>query len=253
MQNVQSYYIESGSFLSLSNIFKLPILEKIRLLNITFNNYFGNNIGFFIFSFLFILFMFWRFFGYSKTKICLVFILEFFTFFCAKFFSGGIVFCFYFFFLWKLGKSDKNFLYLKYLFALWMLTGVFLLQLFGRIPWRAHFGDGLILAIIILFLFQDFYLKSSNKRRIEIILYLFFSLSLFFCFLNWSYVGYNWKKVEASVLKQKEMGVEDIVVDKKLFHSFYKKDWDEPHSGEKNWWVNRVYAQYFGVKTFDIR
>lgn len=127
-------------------------------------------------------------------------------------------------------------------------------QLRGSIPYRAHFGDGLILATMMLIMIKDFYVsntKLQSKLRVGTISVLFISLVI--CLGNWGYVRYNWEKVEGLVYEQKMDGKTSVVVPKELFWSFCRKDWDDPHVNQSDWWVNQAYARYFGVQSFDLR
>lgn len=79
-----------------------------------------------------------------------------------------------------------------------------------------------------------------------------------FCALQALFVIYasldmrlKWERMLATIDTQKALGKQEIIVNKEVFHSFYKNytDWSNP-AQNPNEWPNTSYARYFEVEKF---
>ena len=118
-------------------------------------------------------------------------------------------------------------------------------------PHESETGDNLLLFTLILLFFRDFYKTCNKQILLERSLITILALSTALCFVNWAWVGYKWHKLQESIVAQKAVGVQDIVVSKKVFKSYYKTNWDLPQN-DANFYVNQNYARYFGIKSFRV-
>lgn len=242
--------IDGGGFIPLKDLFSLGILKQMILLNETLTNFYHR--GFVIFYCCFLVFFIYK----MKIKMniwrsLILIIFAFLSIVIARHISGLVVFGFVFYLIWKLTRYEKKYYLFLFLFAVWMLIALVLLQLRGDIAQRAHFGDGLILGVLMILMFRDFYQVSIHKIFLQRGLIVALVFSLIACFCNWAYVGYNWKKIEAMVEEQKAKGAKEIVIPKNLFYSYYSKGWGEP--GVDPNWINSAYARYFGVDKFTVQ
>lgn len=244
-------FLESNAFIPLGKLLHMSLVEQIKLVNQVFSQYCYR--GFAIFSFFFMFFYCWKK-QYSLKKIVLVLIILPVVWIFAKHVSGLVVCLIGIFFMYDLVKQDRKYLFLLFLYIAWIFIGATLLQLRGSIPWRAHFGDGLLLAAMILIILKDFYINiPSMQGRLMCGVNIVLFVSTIACMANWGYVRWNWEEAVDIVERQKIEGQEHVIVPEKLFCSFFRKDWEGPHVNETTWWVNQVYARYFGVKTFDLK
>ena len=245
-------FIENGSFLTLGMIWKMSFFEKLKLLRQTFNHFCstGFNVFFAFFSCFYLYKMQIKLKIYQYFLLLLGFIL---SLVFAKYVSALVVFAGVFYLIWKMQKTlGRQYLIYFILFGIWSFIALILIQLKGSLPWRARFGNELILFVMIVLMFRDVYTQSHFKQRIEKILCIALAGSTLLCFANWTYVGYNWNKVEKIVQEKKNQGIDEIVVSIKYFKSFYNTDWDMPNEDPK-WWLNSVYARYFGIKSFSVQ
>lgn len=244
-------FLESNTFIPLGKLLHMSLIEQIKLINQVFSQYCYR--GFAIFSFFFMLFYCWKK-QYSSKKTILILIILPVVWIFAKHVSGLVVCLIGIFFMYDLVKHDRKYLSLLFLYIAWIFIGTTLLQLRGSIPWRAHFGDGLLLAAMILIILKDFYINiPSMQGRLICGVNIMLFVSTIACMANWGYVRWNWEEAVDIVERQKIEGQEHVVVPEKLFYSFFRKDWEDPHVNETAWWANQVYARYFGVKTFDLK
>ena len=60
----------------------------------------------------------------------------------------------------------------------------------------------------------------------------------------------KWRRMEQSIMAQKNEGIFNVIIDKNTFISKYWSygDWGNP-TEDKNDWVNVSYADYFGVES----
>lgn len=244
-------FIREGSFLPLIDIIHMSIIEKIKLINEVFCRYYYR--GFAFFTYFLLWFYCWKMKVSVKNIVIFSLILPL-SWVFAKHVSGLLVYLLFGFLIWQLAKQEKKLFLLFGLYCVWVAIGGVLIQLKGSLPWRAHFGDGLILATMVILMLREFYLANPKYQvKLQLGASLVLVFSVLGCFANWAYVGYNWSKIEEIIKTEKQKGNTHVIVPQELFTSFYRKDWDEPHVNETNWWVNQVYARYFGVESFDLK
>ena len=108
---------------------------------------------------------------------------------------------------------------------------------------------GLLLACRII---QHLFSQAHNKIQYGILACCF----VYGCFVLSAYVDTHmkWNKMSKYIEEQKSQGVEDIVINSKYFHSFYKRygDWQNP-GDDPEVFPNPDYAKHFGVRTFRVQ
>lgn len=143
-------------------------------------------------------------------------------------------------------------LFIKFL-LLFVLYGVFVgTTIQVGIPDRARLMFVLIVAAMVMFIYQHFVAVSGEKtrkyRKWIIVLVCGYALFVLSAYVDgWL----KWERMLDSIKEQKLQGKEDIVVSASTFQSFYRKygDWGNPGE-DPSVWPNTTYAHYYGVKSF---
>lgn len=239
-----------NGFVPFKVFFSMNFLEKIMLFNEVMTNFIKR--GFAIFYCCFIAFFVYK----MRIKIsfwrCIAFVgFIVLSLVVARHVSGFIVCGLVCYLMWILARHERKYFLFLLLFLIWMLIALTLFQLRGDIAHRAHLGDGLILATLIVLMFRDIYHFVRYKNFLEKFLGGLLVVSVVACFCNWAYVGYNWHKVVKMVEEQKSRGIREVVVPEEFFYSYYSKGWGAPDK-EPNW-INLVYARYFDVDKFIVK
>lgn len=240
---------ELGIFISIASFLKLHFTDQILWINHSFNNL--DSKGFRVFLALFA-----GFFTYKRSiplrYLPLIFLFVFFGAIFTRHIAGIVVYGAILLGLIYLAKQiDKKYYFCALLFGAWILVGLITFQMANGLPTRARLGDNLLLFALILLFFRDFYKTCNKQILLERSLIAMLALSTALCFANWAWVGYKWHKLQESIVAQKAVGVQDIVVSKKVFKSYYKTNWDLPQN-DANFYVNQNYARYFGIKSFRV-
>ena len=143
-------------------------------------------------------------------------------------------------------------LFIKFL-LLFVLYGVFVgTTIQVGIPDRARLMFVLIVAVMVMFIYQHFVVVSGEKtrkyRKWIIVLACGYALFVLSAYVDGRL---KWERMLDSIKEQKLQGKEDIVVSASTFQSFYRKygDWVNPGE-DPSVWPNTTYAHYYGVKSF---
>ncbi|WP_305862927.1 DUF6056 family protein [Helicobacter cholecystus] len=243
------------SFVTIKEFFQAPLLDELNRINATLNASCRKSFGFFFIVLL------WFFLWKKKITLQKTLVLGMFSSFLAI----GLYFLLktsfalplYLIVLGMIGvliKENLRYSLFGVLFIVWLLIGLMLVQFHGQVGLRARMGEGLILATMILIMFKEFYLSLNQTLWIKRIVLSVLALSLIANLANWGIYRYHWNQIVLIVNEQKRVfgSNADIVVSKKLFYSFYDKDFgevgDDAQSGN-----NQAYAKYFGVRSFVVK
>ena len=147
--------------------------------------------------------------------------------------------------LFKNEKENKNsLLFVIFLCSTYIICAFSTLQV--GLPHRARLGDISIIIMMIIIFYKIFKMQFLNKAILGITL-------IYGIYVGSAYIDHRlkWSKMIASIEKQKENGIRDIVVDKNTFKSFYKnfENWGNPDNNPATW-PNGTYARYFEVDSF---
>ena len=132
------------------------------------------------------------------------------------------------YFYHKQGKADMQALFVKLLsaFVVYILLVGTTIQV--GIPSRARLAYVLVMAVMVIFIYQQFMLAYIDGRL-------------------------KWNVMLDSIATQKREGKDEVIVKASTFTSFYAQysDWGNP-GDNPNEWPNTTYAHYFGVKAFRV-
>ena len=147
--------------------------------------------------------------------------------------------------LFKNTNENKNsLLFVIFLCSTYIICAFSTLQV--GLPHRARLGDISIIIMMIIIFYKIFKMQFLNKAILGITL-------IYGIYVGSAYIDHRlkWSKMIASIEKQKENGIRDIVVDKNTFKSFYKnfENWGNPDNNPATW-PNGTYARYFEVDSF---
>lgn len=249
--------IEKGSMLNLSELLDMSFWDKLLTLDMTFSHY----TTILTFRVFLIVFFFFYLFKTAKTLkihhwiIGILLIIPYFILLkhTNVFLSLGTIAIILALSI-KLAIQDKKYYWLASLFGIWCLIGVTLIQLTGTLPARARLLDSLLLIIMILKMFEEFYCASPQRITKAIGILLAFGIT--FVGFNAYQTAYKWNHLKQFIAQEKSLGKQEIIIpqkDKKQFFASQKyfKDFGSPEDDIENW-HNRAYARYFDLKSFKI-
>ncbi|MBD5165201.1 DUF6056 family protein [Helicobacter sp.] len=248
--------IEKDSMLSLSELLDLSFWDKLLTLDATFSNYITTPFRVFL-----IVFFFFYLFKTTKTLkihhwiIGALLIIPYFVLLkhANVFLSLGTITIILVLSI-KLAIQDKKYYWLALPFGIWCLIGTTLIQLTGSLPARARLLDTLILIIIILKMFDEFY--CANPQRITKVIGILLIFGIAFVGFNSYQTAYKWNHLKQFIAQEKSLGKQEIIIaqkDKKQFFApqKYFKDFGSPADDIEHW-HNRAYTMYFDLKSFKI-
>lgn len=161
-------------------------------------------------------------------------------------------FVYFIYFYHRQNNIEMRNLFMKLLLA-FMLYCVFVgTTIQVGIPDRARLMFVLIVAAMVMFIYQHFVAVSGEKtrkyRKWIIVLVCGYALFVLSAYVDGRL---KWERMLDSIKEQKLQGKEDIVVSASTFQSFYRKygDWGNPGE-DPSVWPNTSYAHYYGVKSF---
>ncbi len=157
----------------------------------------------------------------------------------------------------KIDKENKKYFYIiaATLFVEFIFIGA-TIQVY--IPKRASFQYTLLNTILIIINMMYFYNAIQNRNKLlifisssSILITILFSI---FVITDATIMNKKWKKMEASINKQKSEGISNIMVDKDTFISKFWSygDWGNPTEDTEDW-VNKSYSNYYGVETIVVK
>lgn len=253
-QNRSALAIEEGYFISLPELLNLPFIDKLLQINTTFNH--AYSISFTAFFIVFTLFYI------LKTNKALriyqwIALIPFLiaTIIWCKHICALLVFCLILALMIKLAKKDKRYYGIALIFGAWVFIALILIQLGGNIPTRGKFGNNLLLFILILGMFKEFYSANPQKTSKAIGVLLVFGIA--FVGFNTYQVSSKWNHLKQFIAQEKSLGKQEIIIaqkDKKQFFINpikYFTDFHNPKNDIEHW-QNRFYARYFDVKSLKI-
>lgn len=241
------------NFVTISEFFKASFFEQIGRINFTFNEACRKSFGFFLLCLSW--YYLWKKYGWTRKTLLLGVFLSFLiviVYFLLKNYCALLLYGCVLFMLIEMTRIDKRFLFFIVIFIAWMVTGLLLVQFKGHVGLRARIGEGLMLSIMLILMFRDFYQQIKYKKFLEKIVVFVFSVSVVANLVNWSYYAYEWQKIVQQVNEAKKNGNLDIVINANQLYSFYVKDFGEIGTNPQSP-MNLHYAKYFGVNSFTAK
>lgn len=249
--------IENGWLLSLSELLDLSFWDKLLALDATFSHY-TTTLAFRVFLITFVFFYLFKTTKTLKTYHWIIGILLIIPCFILLkhtniFLSIGTIAIILALSI-KLAIQDKKYYWLALLFGIWCLIGTTLIQLTGSLPARARLLDSLILIIMILRIFDEFY--CANPQRISKAIGILLVFGIAFVGFNSYQTAYKWNHLKQFITQEKSLGKQEIIIAQKDKNNFfapqkYFKDFGSPADDIEHW-HNRAYAKYFDLKSFKI-
>lgn len=125
------------------------------------------------------------------------------------------------------------------------------------IPRRASFQysilDFILIAVVMVYCF-DYFKHCFKIGLVAFICCLIINLSIVsFVSFECYHMRIKWDLMLESIKEQKNNGIKDVIVDEHTFKSKYwgYGDWENPEKDSDDW-VNKLYADFYGVDTFNI-
>ncbi|WP_300897113.1 DUF6056 family protein, partial [uncultured Helicobacter sp.] len=160
------------------------------------------------------------------------------------------------YFYHKQGKADMQALFVKLLsaFVVYILLVGTTIQV--GIPSRARLAYVLVMAVMVIFIYQQFMRMLSSARLIRGIQVALIAITCVYgAYVLGAYIDgrLKWNVMLDSIATQKREGKDEVIVKASTFTSFYAQysDWGNP-GDNPNEWPNTTYAHYFGVKAFRV-
>lgn len=242
------------NFITVGEFFRASFWDQLMRINQTLNAGCRKSFGFFLL--VLIWFFLWKK-GFEKKKILIYGIFSsivlIVVYFLLKQSFAIALYVVTFVLIAELMKISKHYVLFLCLFVIWVFIVLTLVQFHGQVGLRARLGEGLILATMIVLMFQEAY-RASQKLQTFLTKTVWVALcgAVMVNLVNWGYYAYQWKLVNLEIEEQKKQGNMHIVIDKKRFYSFLDKDFGEMGEDSTDL-ANQRYAQYFGVESFSVK
>ncbi|TLD83888.1 hypothetical protein LS70_003520 [Helicobacter sp. MIT 11-5569] len=252
-KNRMSYSIENKIAISLSELFNQSFLEKLITINSTFNHAYSISFC----SFLIIFTLFYIFKTNKKLKtyqwIALVPLwvaaLAWTKNICALLVFGVILIL-----MIKLARKEKFYYWFVLIFGVWLFIALIPIQFIHRLPQRARLGDSLLLFIMILMMFKEFY--CANLKRTTKIISVLLLFGIGFVGFNCYQIFNKWSNLTRFVAQEKALGETNIIIakqDKKRYLIRQKYFIDFAVIGEDmDSWSNQILSKYLEVESIRI-
>lgn len=244
--------------ITISEFFAMNLSEKLMQINLTFKAYSKTLLALLIIGFSLFLYIFNKNKIFKVITFCILFSILIALIIAKQFFLISIIcligFFIFFFISYKnnLKAESKTFLILFLLISLSFLYTLITIQV--GIPSRAKLHFRLIEICFILCI--CFYLAPKFPRLSFIIK----NGVIFACFIYAVYVSgacldmaFKWNKMLGSIEAQKELGINEVIVNQDYFTSYYKGYGTYYLSINPDEWPNTSYAKYFGVEKIMIK
>jgi hypothetical protein len=167
----------------------------------------------------------------------------------------SIIYLFFFTLVLKGKNENKKNICINSLLFFVSAHIAFMAMFFSPIfPERAAFGIISFLIIGISILYANINLKTIYWRVTNLITIFIISILFFYTYYErYTYLVYAndfWKKREAYVIDQKKKGIKDIIFKDRFKEDEHFELYDV--SENDTYWINTVYARYFGVNSVKI-